>query len=148
MTQDGRYNDTELGSINTRVSLKDEEMTSLYLGAHDVNIRATDLDVQLQTQCNANIGGTFALFVDTQNVMGYDPNNGPITKIDLNDPRGGGHQVAGPMYYYTSPSLGIVWGMLNSWGASYGITGFFEITHTCLMTSLDASLAFDVSQQP
>lgn len=141
----GYYNDVWSANVNQEIILKDEEKTWLEPGAHlvDVSPGNSSLVQEWQAAVNANLGSTLALFVDTQNFMAYDGST-PIQKIDLNDPQGGGHQITGPVGWYTSSSLGLVWIFLNSWG-SWGQAGFGEITHNCLMTSIDASIVFDTT---
>lgn len=141
----GYYNDVFAGNVNQEITLADEDKTMILPGAHLIDVSPSNgsLVQEWQAGVNANLGMTLALFVDTQNFMAYD-GSAPIQKIDLNDPQGGGHQITGPCGWYTSPSLGLVWIFGNSWG-SWGASGFGEITHDCLMTVIDASIAMDVS---
>jgi hypothetical protein len=142
----GYYNDVWSGNVNREIVLADEEKTLILPGAHliDVSPSNTSLIQEWQAGVNANLGMTLALFVDTTNFMGYN-GSAPIQKINLSDPQGGGHQITGPLAWYTSSSLGLVWTFGNSWSASWGVQGFGEITHDCLMTAIDASIAMDVS---
>jgi hypothetical protein len=140
----GYYSDVWAGNVNREIVLADEEKTLVLPGAHAIDLR--DPTAEWQAMIEAGLGGTLALFVDTQNFMAYDGSE-PIQKIDLGDPQGGGHQVCGPVAWYTSSSLGLVWTFANSWAASYGINGYGEITHTALMSALDAALVFDISLQ-
>lgn len=145
-TVGGRYNDVDTSNVGEIITLGDVETTRIEPGAHLVDVQSTDLPAQWQAQINVNIGGTIALFVDTTNFMGYN-GSAPVQHIDLNDPDGGGHQITGPLYWYTSPSLGLIWGFGNSWGL-WGMKGLGEITHTCLMTAIDAAIAWNVSLAP
>jgi hypothetical protein len=140
----GVYDDVDGTNVAEEMDLGQACKATFDPGAADVDITSSDLAAQWQTMVNANIGGAGALFVDTQNFMAYD-GNAPVSKINLNDPQGGGHQICGPCYWYSTSSLGLIWGFLNSWGASWGKNGFVEITHTCLMTAIDAALAFNAS---
>ena len=140
-TVSGVYDDVDASNVNVETDLGDFERTSLEPGAHNVDITATDLIDQWRAQVAAKIGGTIALFVDTQNFMAYD-GSAPIQKIDLGDPNGGGHQITGPVYHYTSSALGVVVGFGNSWGA-WGMGGYGEITLTCLMQAIDNAIAWN-----
>lgn len=143
----GYYNDVWAANVNQEIVLADEEQTRVMPGVHMIGLNdGNDPVPEWQSMVNAGLGGTLALFVDTENFMAYDGSE-PIQQIDLRDPKGGGHQVCGPCYWYTSTALGLVWGFGNSWSKSYGINGFGEITHKCLMSAIDASLAFDISLQ-
>lgn len=142
----GFYDDVDPSNVNVQPVLSDVEPTRIESGAHLVDIHASDLASQWMAQVNAGIGGCIALFVDTAGFMSYSGRT-PITKINLNDSQGGGHQITGPLYWYTSSALGLVWGFGNSWG-SWGLNGLGEITHSCLMTAIDAALAFDCSLLP
>jgi hypothetical protein len=145
--QDGRYNDNSTALVNQEVTLSEVERTVLAVGAYDVNLTATDRTDQWKAAINARIGMTMAFFVDTA-FMNWDPSRGPVQKIDLNDPNGGGHQVCGPVAWETSSSLGVVWTYLNSWSAAFGENGFFKITDRCLMMTIDSSIAYDIKIQP
>jgi len=136
----GLYCDVDSSNVNDEIVLGDIELTTLDPGAHEVDLGASDLPAQWQAMIQAGIGGTLALFVDTQNFMAYD-GNAPIQTIDTRDPQGGGHQICGPLYWYTSSSLGLVIGFGNSWGA-WGINGLGEITYKCLMSAIDRSIAW------
>jgi len=140
----GYYNDVFAGNVNQEIVLSDEEKTWIEPGAHLVNLQSSSLVSEWQAAVNANLGSTLALFVDTQNFMAYNGSS-PIQKIDLSDPQGGGHQITGPVGWYTSSSLGLIWIFGNSWSETWGQAGFGEITHTCLMTAIDASIVFDTS---
>jgi hypothetical protein len=145
LAPDGRYCDITPENVNDEADLEDSELAALHLttGAHDINVVASDLEAQLVALPQRAIGGCLALFVDTQNFMGWDPNRGPIQKIDLRDPKGGGHQVCGPTSTYLSPTFGTIIRFLNSWGEGWGISGYGEITFAALRAALDAALAFD-----
>lgn len=146
ITSDGRYNDVEISKVNEEPNLNTLERAalSLYPGAYAVDLFSSDGGAQVQALNTKGVGQTLALFVDTQNVMGWDPNKGPITKIDLRDPQGGGHQV-GISGYRTDPTLGLVIKFGNSWG-DWGMDGFGEITWNCLMAgAADAIVAYDVA---
>jgi hypothetical protein len=139
------YYDCNASNVNDEVTLSDEEKTILLPGAADVDLLSSSRIEEWKAAIPRNIGMTNALFVDEDNVMNWDPNKGPITKINLNDPRGGGHQICGPVGWYTLSSLGLCWIFGNSWDVTYGIDGFLEITDSCLMTSCDNSIAYDVA---
>ena len=141
---EGRYSDMSTSNVNVEINLADEEKTILATGAYDVDLASPDRVSEWQAAINAKIGLTMAFFVDTQNVMNWNPNAGPITTIDLRDPQGGGHQICGPVAWETSASLGVVWTFLNSWGVGWGENGFLKITDKCLMTSIDSSIAYDI----
>lgn len=140
----GYYNDVDSSNVNDEATLSDEEKTTILTGSYDVSLVSSNRSQIWQTAINQNRGITTALFVDTQNFMAYD-GSAPVQKIDLNDPQGGGHQICGPCYWYTSSSLGLVWGWLNSWGENWGLAGFVEMTDKCLMTAIDNSIIHDVT---
>jgi hypothetical protein len=113
-------------------------------GGYDIDFTGSSAAEEMTAANTAGMGQTAALFVDS-GVLNWDPNTGPITKIDTTDPKGGGHQV-GVTYFYTSTSLGLIIGFGNSWdlpGYSWGISGFGEITLSCLQKAGDAVIVYD-----
>jgi hypothetical protein len=153
LASDGRYYDLWTpfdqgngpANVNDEPDLSDSEFAAKHVavGAHDVDVTASNLDEQLVALPARKIGSTLALFVDTQNFEGWDPNRGPITKIDLRDPQGGGHQICGPTTTYVSPAFGLIVRFMNSWGTGWGIGGYGEITFAALRPALDAVIAYD-----
>jgi hypothetical protein len=153
LAEGGRYydlwtpfdGDSRPANVNDEPDLEDAETAGKHVaaGAYDVDLTASDLDAQLAALPVRGIGSTLALFVDTQNFEGWDPNRGPITKIDLRDPQGGGHQICGPTRTYMSPTYGLIIRFLNSWGPGWGMNGYGEITFAGLRPALDAAIAYD-----
>lgn len=160
MTPDGRYYDIwtaddlasaesdQAPNVNDEVSLDDDEagQMNVLLGAHPVEFSSeSDLANQVAALNIAGVGQTMAWFVDSENVMGWNPNNGPISKIDLRDPQGGGHQTC--ITYFRGLGGKLVIGFGNSWGG-WGIAGFGEIYLDALMPALNEIVAYDVNIAP
>ena len=160
-------NDTGTGgpsNVNDEPNLLQLETGGLKLltGEYRIDETASDFDRQLQA-CVAGVNGKPAaagigIFVDTAGFMGWDPTKGPISKIDLSDPQGGGHWLQ-LSYYYSTPGGILVFGGANSWdtswpqggpaaGSPFWKPGHYEITAECLQTVLSDALAFPVTVLP
>ena len=173
-TPDGRYSDVwsdddtggnPPGNVNDEPSLLDLETGGLKLLTGEYRIDETNPNAA--TQIQASIAGIAAkpaaggigIFVDTIGFMGWNPSIGPISFINLNDSRGGGHWLA-LTYYYPTPAGLVVFGGPNSWsktwpngngsvpGSPYWTPGHYEITASCLAQVMSDCLLFPVTVLP
>lgn len=147
-TPDGYYTDVYSGNVNTKTNFMDLEESGLALQVAPTRLDETSsLFGTLIQQAIAPPAGTarqaigVGIFVDTA-FMNWDGVS-PITSIDTNDPNGGGHWLDLD-YFYTSPTLGLVVGGINSWSSSWGKSGQWEMTIGCLQSVCSDALAFGV----
>jgi hypothetical protein len=167
-TPDGRYSDVwgpgdlvgvpaAKPNVNLEPDLLDLERSGMRLLTGEYRI--DEQDPRMAQQALNCLGSKAAvgigIFVDGA-FMDWDPMSGPITKINLNDPRGGGHWLA-LTYGYTRDDGMIVLGGPNSWGKFWPATasttcpgspfwkpGHYEITAPALQAALTDCLLFPV----
>jgi hypothetical protein len=167
-TPDGRYSDVTgpddlaglpLGrpSVNLEPDLLSLERSGLRLltGEYRIDEQDPTFAWQILMGLAAKAAAGVGLFVDGA-FMDWDPASGPITSINLADPRGGGHWLA-CTYAYAQPNGTIVLGGPNSWGKFWPATasqvcagspfwkpGHWEITAPALAKALTDCLLFPV----
>jgi hypothetical protein len=164
-TPDGRYDDVwgpvdiaglplAKPNVNDEPSLLDLETSGLKLltGQYRVDETGAGATGLIASALTALIPAGIGIFVDS-NFQNWDPSTGPIDKINLNDPDGGGHWLCCD-YFYTSPTVGLVFGGPNSWsklwpsgiagvpGSPFWKPGHYEITGRCLQTVMSDCLLF------
>jgi hypothetical protein len=167
-TPDGRYSDVtgpgDLAglpaakpTVNLEPDLLSLERSGLRLLAGEYRVDEGDptFAQQILNSLGSKAAAGVGLFVDGA-FMDWDPASGPITSINLADPRGGGHWLA-CTYGYTQPSGTIVLGGPNSWGKFWPATasqvcagspfwksGHWEITAPALQKAMSDCLLFPV----
>lgn len=167
-TPDGRYDDVcgpddlfglpaARPNVNDEISLLDLETSGLRLltGQYRVNESGPNATNQIASALSVDKAPAgIGIFVDS-NFMQWDPRTGPITRINLADPKGGGHWLA-CTYFYAHPVLGLVLGGPNSWnalwpsadpsasvpGSPFWKPGHYEITATALQSAMTDCLLF------
>ena len=167
-TPDGRYSDvwgpadlvglpTAVANVNSEPDLFDLERSGMRLLTGEYRIDEVDPRLPqsilncLGTKATAGVG----IFVD-EAFMQWDPASGPITGINLRDPKGGGHWLA-CTYGYTRADGSIVLGGPNSWGKTWPVTasstcpgspfwtpGHWEVTAAALQAAMSDCLLFPV----
>lgn len=142
-------------NVNSKPSLLDLEQSSVTLSSVPLRVdeASPDFGAQIQKCLAAGIAGGVGIFVDTTNFMGWNPAQGPITKINLSDPDGGGHWLDIDYTYFRN-GVQIVGG-INSWSEQWPtpfgsvsspmwLPGGWEMTLACLKTVISDCLFFKV----
>lgn len=136
-TSDGRLSDVEPSNVNDEPKLLELENSGLKLVTGEYRVDETSSSFA-DMICAAIAGGAHApcpaavgIFVDS-NFMNYSGET-PVSAIDTSDPNGGGHWLCLD-YFYTDAVLGVVFGGPNSWSASWGKAGHWEMTASCLQS--------------
>jgi hypothetical protein len=141
-------------NVNVDMDLLDLESSGLRLltGEYRVDEGASSFGPQLSASIAGMAAGGIGIFVDTA-FMNWNPSTGPIQRINLADPNGGGHWLSCD-YFYTDPQLGLILGGPNSWGqlnwpsggppprSPYWVPGCYEMTATCLQSVCSDCLLF------
>lgn len=118
------------------------EIQHLEPGAYRV-----DTGTSFITQLRAGIAKCGAagigVFVD-EGFEQYSPATGPISKVNLQDPNGGGHWLAVTSYRRGADGRFIFRGP-NSWGPGWGDGGHYEVTEDFLVASCSDAYIFAVA---
>jgi len=164
-TPDGRYDDTwgpSDGSAAPNITVDaqpadvEQQIVRVAPGAYNIDTTVNLWLPQVTALSTATkpIGVQVCTFVDS-GVLNWQPANGPVTSINLNDPNGGGHGEKISYCYVDSKGRTII-GLLNSWGiyttgtvpgSPYFQPGYWECELNCLLSSMSQSTAWAVTLQ-
>src|SRR6185369_8329188 len=125
---DDRNSDVDFATVNDEPHAIDLELAGevLIVGEYFLDERAPDYIAQLRACLAARIFVPFAIFADTigpRSVEDWDPSTGPLDEPNAGDPHGGGHYILATGYRTTSDGRTELQ-FLNSWGRSWGLSGF------------------------
>lgn len=132
-------------NVNDRASLLDIETSGqkLLVGEYRIDETASDVITVMRgviANSKASIG--IGAFVDSS-VMNWTLSAGPLSSANLQDPNGGGHWIC--VTSYSTMSNGkTVFRIANSWGASYGDAGHFEVTEDWIRAAVSDIYPFTV----
>lgn len=104
----------------------EEEAVNLLVGPYRIDEHASDSTMQIMHALGSGMPVGLGCFVD-QAFENWTPNVGADDAVDLADPYGGGHWL-GIVGHDTSHAGSVVFYLVNSWGASWGDSGFIEVT--------------------
>lgn len=96
---------------------------ALLLGQYRIDETAGDALAQTFATIASQGAVGLGIFVDSA-FQGWDPSQGPLDRVNLADPQGGGHWLCADYYDANAGTVGL-W---NSWGAGWGRNGHVEVT--------------------
>jgi hypothetical protein len=144
MANDGRQSDVDDTNINAEPDLLQLEAAGLNLeiGLYRIDERSSAAVDQI-VACIAHgiaVGIGFACDLIFQN---YNPSNGPLDSVNLNDPTIGGHWVCFDEYDTLASGKRVLTGP-NSWSKMWGVNGRFSVTENWFHSTVSDAIPFAV----
>lgn len=135
--------DCDSQNVNEEEKFGDLEADSqlMVVGEHRVDETALDFTEQVVSCIAAGVPCGIGVFVDTA-FENWNPSNGAIQTVDMNDPQGGGHWIA--LTGYSTANGKRIFHGPNSWGPGWGAAGFWQATEDWLRAACSDCYAMSV----
>jgi hypothetical protein len=142
----GYNSDVDTDNVNDEPKLDEleEDAKKILIGEYRIDEQAPDAIELMRQAIASGVPIGIAAFVDTA-FEEYNPADGPVNLINLQDPAGGGHWF-GFSGYRTLASGKTVFRGPNSWTATWGDRGHLEVTEDWVRAAVSDIYPFAVKE--